>query len=563
MLITENIYQNSSCEKKHNQNKIMYNFNRAEIEHKQTKGIMMRALPHLFVRCFILVLALLIAGSTVTAQDSPNLIGAFFVKGKVGLKWSATSGATEYNIYRQEGAGEFQKIGSTAKTNHFDTEISSGVSYTYKIAAVVGGNEVFGDTKTVNIPAGAGGGFKAPTGLTGRFDPTGIYLKWDRVQGAIAYNVYRSDTPDGTFDVVGNASSYKHIDKDGLVHGSTYYYKVNAMNEEFEETEFSKTIEVKFGLSDEDMAALRAQQDTITLVDINVEYLKEITEAEPGNKLSDPTDIVFNSKGDMYLVDKGNFRVVCYDSQGNYKFDFGERVPKGYEENAPDGTFFMPMSIDTDKQDNVYVSDIGLHAILVFTPDGKYLRKIKVDNKQEEDSKQFRPNGIVVLDDGRIISTDAGLHRFLILSPDGQIQLERKFGLSGSDSLYFLFPGDVMVTKDSVICVVDIMNSRIQEFDMKGNFIRAFGDVGQSAGFFGRPGSIAEDGKGQLWISDIMGHTIQQFDPIGNVISAIGNQMFEGTDVSIQGPRGIIIKDNKFYVVSRLSNKVYVFDIKG
>ena len=73
----------------------------------------------------ILITILLVLGTALVAQAAaPNLMAAFFVKGKVGLKWSSVDGVAEYLVYRQEQGGEFQKIGTTGEDRYFDTEVS-------------------------------------------------------------------------------------------------------------------------------------------------------------------------------------------------------------------------------------------------------------------------------------------------------------------------------------------------------------------------------------------------------------------------------------------------------
>ncbi len=66
----------------------------------------------LLIVCFI---------SFALAADGPGWIGAFFVKGKVGLKWKAVDSSSEYKVYRSTEGGEFAVLTSTTKTQHFDT----------------------------------------------------------------------------------------------------------------------------------------------------------------------------------------------------------------------------------------------------------------------------------------------------------------------------------------------------------------------------------------------------------------------------------------------------------
>ena len=503
--------------------------------------------------CVLLVVALV---AIAMAQDAPKWVGAFYVKGKVGLKWQPVEGASSYNVYRKAADEEYTKIASEEKTHLFDTNVKPGVVYTYKIAAVMpDGSERFSSEKSVTIPGSAATGAFAPPQWVGiRLDRNTLFLNWDRVPGAIAYNVYRSETPGGPYEVVGNVTVSKFADREGLERGKTYYYVLTALNEEFEETEYSEERSHKFGLSAEEIAAAEAASQ-IQLDSIKLTYLFQITSAGSQGDMNQPADVFVNSKGNIYVTDALNGRVHCFDNSGTYLFSFGEPTNPAMKDDPPEGTFSYPFSLFIDRQDNVYVTDVINHDIQVFTAEGKFLRRIRVPTT--EDQEPFRPNGIWVLDDGTILCTDAGNHRFLKLSPDGKVLMA--VGSRGTGEGQFNFPDGIVVTDDSVICVVDVLNCRVQEFDMNGKFIRWFGGRGQNVGTFGRPKDMIIGPKGWLWISDALANAVQAFTVEGQVKLAINH--FEDESVFLATPRGMYIKDGRFYVVNRLPHQVLVFQI--
>ena len=112
------------------------------------------------------------------------------------------------------------------------------------------------------------------------------------------------------------------------------------------------------------------------------------------------------------------------------------------------------------------------------------------------------------------------------------------------------------MTPEGEIFVVDIMNYRVQVFDLDGSFLRSFGQVGQSAGTFGRPSGIAVDAEGNIWVTDVMSGLIQKFNSRGEVVSAIGTINDEW---SFTSPRGIYLDSSNLYVVNRLQNQVGVY----
>jgi len=491
--------------------------------------------------------------------DGPTWVGAFFVKGKVGLKWQPVEGSREYRIYRKIGGASFENISTTNETQYFDEGLTPGQVHTYKIASVdASGEELFSDEKSVTVPAGSGASaFKAPTWSGLRTDRQGILLNWDRVKGAVGYNVYRSSTAGGPYDVLGNTPSNRHSDRD-VEQGKTYYYVVTAMNEQFEETEHSEERSIKFGLTEEE----RAESDTtiIKLEPLKLTFLFAIDQVGDNSPINQPYDVFLNSKGDIYVSDTRRFRIDCFDPSGKFKFTFGEKTLPGDEENPPEGTFRSPMPLFIDKQDQVYVGDTENNDIQVFTADGKFLRRIRVEVKADEEA--FRPNGLWVLDDGRIVATDAGNHRLLFLDQDGKILKAIRHGGSGASpesQLWLSFPAELAVSPDGVISVIDQMGGRVQQFDVDGNFIRSFGDLGYSAGQFGRPKGIIVGEDGKLWVSDGMANTVQVFTPDGRVKSAFTS--FEGTEEKLTSPSGMFISGGRFYLVTRLTGKVLVFKI--
>jgi tripartite motif-containing protein 71 len=271
--------------------------------------------------------------------------------------------------------------------------------------------------------------------------------------------------------------------------------------------------------------------------------------------MNQPADVFLNSKGDIYVTDALNNAVHCFDSAGGHQHSFGEKSEMDGSGGYPDGSFLFPFTLFIDKNDEVYVSDVKRNDIQVFAPDGEFLRKIQVDTG--EGAETLRPNGLHVLDDGRLVMTDSGNHRFLITSAAGEIQTA--VGGRGDEPGQFNFPDELIVTASGEIWIVDVINCRVQIFDLDGKFLRTFGEVGQGAGTFGRPKGIAiDEQRGRVWISESMGNLLQGFTKEGEIKSILGGADDEW---SFASPRGLFLREGRFYVVNRLHNEVLVFSI--
>lgn len=482
----------------------------------------------------------------------PNLIAAFFVKGKVGLKWQKMEGVDEYRIYRKHSSGEFELLTTTAEDHYFDTELTSGITYNYKIS-IVGpdGKELFSGIKTVTIP-GQTGEFVPPIWVGIRMDQGKILLNWDPVPGAVAYNIYRSTNPGGDYEVVGNSQASSHADKSNLEEGKTYYYVLTAMNADFEETDHSEEMSIKFGVSKEEREKQAAEETASKLEAVKLTHLYDLV-VEGEKPMNQPADVCANSKGQVYVTDALNALVHCFDSEGKHLFTFGGDAgndPQQY----PDGKFKIPYTVYVDPQDQVYVTDIGRYDIQVFGADGNFIRRIKV--KMEDGTNELRANGICVIDGNRLVISDTGNHRLLFIDMDGNILSVK--GKRGNGPGDFSFPGEIVRSEKGELFVVDVINNRVQVVDQKGDFLRQFGKGGEGVGYFGRPAGIAIDTKGRIWVSDNMSSMLQSFTPQGEVKSVLGAADDEWKFVS---PRGIHFAGNRMYVVDRLSNKVIVFNI--
>ena len=162
----------------------------------------------------------------------PSNLTATAGNASVVLSWTASAGATSYNVYRGTTAGGESTTAlatGITTTTHTDTTAANGTKYYYKVAAVNGGG-----TSTLSneasampeppIPA-------APTGLTATAGNASVSLSWTASTGAASYNVYRGITSGGesTTPIATGITTTLYSDT-GLTNGQRYYYEVAAVN---------------------------------------------------------------------------------------------------------------------------------------------------------------------------------------------------------------------------------------------------------------------------------------------------------------------------------------------
>ena len=95
--------------------------------------------------------------------------------------------------------------------------------------------------------------------------------------------------------------------------------------------------------------------------------LGEVGVAGDGEKhFKSPDDIAFSSKGDLYVADSGNGRIVRLDANGHFVNQWGKKG-KG------PGEFSTAHGLAIDQKNRVYVADRGNNRVQVFDPSGTFL----------------------------------------------------------------------------------------------------------------------------------------------------------------------------------------------
>ena len=143
--------------------------------------------------------------------------------------------------------------------------------------------------------------------------------------------------------------------------------------------------------------------------------------------------------------------------------------------------FIMPHGLTVDKENNIWVTDVGLQQIFKFTHEGKLLMKL------------------------------------------GEARIP------GNDSTHFNYPTDVAVAPDGSFYVSDgYRNSRIIKFSKEGNYLFEWGRKGSGEGEFDTPHGIDLDSHGNVYVADRQNNRIQKFNGEGNFLTQWKN------DVAIQ-----------------------------
>nr|WP_224753658.1 glycoside hydrolase family 6 protein [Paenibacillus terricola] len=168
----------------------------------------------------------------VAVPAAPTGLTATAGNAQVVLAWTASTGATSYNVKRATTSGGPYTTVATGVTGttYTNTGLTNGTTYYYVVSAVNSAGESSNSAQTSATPVAPVTVPAAPTGLTATAGNAQVVLAWTASTGATSYNVKRSTTSGGTFTTIATGVTGTTYTDTGLTNGTTYYYVVSAVN---------------------------------------------------------------------------------------------------------------------------------------------------------------------------------------------------------------------------------------------------------------------------------------------------------------------------------------------
>ena len=147
------------------------------------------------------------------------------------LSWTPVSNASGYNVYRSTNGTNFTRLTASSQSGvqYTDLGISNGSTYYYAVTAVNRSGESTRSSEVIATPVETVR--QAPV-LTAKNRDGFVFLSWvpdplTTPQFGTAFNVKRSETPDGPYSTVIQINTYNAYDYTAIP-GQTYYYVVTA-----------------------------------------------------------------------------------------------------------------------------------------------------------------------------------------------------------------------------------------------------------------------------------------------------------------------------------------------
>jgi NHL repeat len=203
--------------------------------------------------------------------------------------------------------------------------------------------------------------------------------------------------------------------------------------------------------------------------------------------------------------------------------------------------------VATDSQDRVYVFNRGAHPVVVFAPDGTFLRSWG-------EGVFVRPHGITIGPDDSVYCCDDNDHTVKKFTLDGRLLMT--LGTSGKPSDTgatsmdyrtikraappFHYPTNLALSATGELYVTDgYGNARVHRFSADGRLLSSWGEPGGGPGQFHLPHGIAIDKQGVVYVADRENSRVQLFDLDGKYLA-------QWTDVA--RPCQVFVAGDRVYV---------------
>ena len=239
----------------------------------------------------------------------------------IALTWTDITDAYSYDIYRDNGDGQYQKITNVpyTATTFTDKDVRSGKRYHYKVAALNW------EKKTLETSEPATGRIAVGIVINVQdVDVNSVSLSWTEVPDADSYDILR-DNGDGQFLKTGNvpASAGTTFTDRNVESGTHYKYEIAAVDSEGNTLEKSSPMSVRVPV------VIVLHVESLDRIDISLSWTK-VADADSYDVYRDNGDGQFLKIGnipastgttftdtDAESVKRYRYKVASLDSEGN------------------------------------------------------------------------------------------------------------------------------------------------------------------------------------------------------------------------------------------------------
>jgi DNA-binding beta-propeller fold protein YncE len=250
--------------------------------------------------------------------------------------------------------------------------------------------------------------------------------------------------------------------------------------------------------------------------------LERVWTSAGGPPVNFPYGLGIDPQGNIWVSDADNdrFQILAQDGafvemwgtpgDGEGEFEF-------YSSHTDFATSYGDVAFDT--AGNIYVIDTGNFRVQKFAPDRTFL--LAWGSEGEGDGQFLAAGSIAVGGDGTVYVADET--RNDVQKFDGEGRWLGAIGSEGEDAGQFRYPAGVAVDAGGDIWVADFGNNRIQRLSADGEPLDVWELYGRAEGELARPNDVAIDALGRVYVADTFNHRLQVLAEDGRFLAEIGN----------------------------------------
>jgi DNA-binding beta-propeller fold protein YncE len=258
---------------------------------------------------------------------------------------------------------------------------------------------------------------------------------------------------------------------------------------------------------------LGPSDSTETLPGVHAAGLATIV--RPGQS-APPGELAFlavEPSGNLLVSDRARHSVMRFDVAGQLLSEWGPRIG--------DLTIEEPAGVAADRN-RVYLVDRGQPRLIGLDPSGGLQGFVDLERYQP-----YGLNGLAIDSTGNLYVADTGRNRILIFTPQGVFI--RQIGQGGSGVGEFTQPMGLAFAPDGSFFVADWENARIEHWDSSLSATDAW-----TTGV--RPYGVAVDPLGRVYVPDPGRTRVQVYSPTGNPLGELGGP---GVPIDVSEPRQV------------------------
>jgi DNA-binding beta-propeller fold protein YncE len=247
--------------------------------------------------------------------------------------------------------------------------------------------------------------------------------------------------------------------------------------------------------------------------------------------------VAFDSRGHLYLLNRGKQAVFEFDARGAFVRSFGA------------GLFERAHSLTIDSRGHFWITDVAAHVVLELDADGVVVRTLGTRGKsgawdEAAGAHLFdEPTDVAFARDGSFFVTQGHTRGDpKVLKFDASARFVKQWGGRGSLPWQFEVAHSLVIDSAGLVYVADRENRRIVVFDQSGEFVKGWL-------YRGLVCSLALGPDGSLHMTSGFDGQIVKLDANGRVLGVTGrpgrgpNEYGEAHDLAVARDGSIYITD--------------------